>query len=77
MNDVVSLTRRTIAGVPEGVDALVLSDLARNSDKGHLHVVSDDIRLATLKDSLQFFSPDVTVYEFPAWDCVPYDLTAC
>ena len=73
MNDVVSLTRRTIAGVPEGVDALVLSDLARNSDKGHLHVVSYDIRLATLKDSLKFFSPDVTVYEFPAWDCVPYD----
>ncbi|MEQ8736346.1 MAG: transcription-repair coupling factor [Rhodospirillaceae bacterium] len=73
MNDVAALTRRVIAGVPEGVDALVLAGLARKSDKGHLHVVSDDIRLATLKDSLQFFAPDVTVYDFPAWDCVPYD----
>lgn len=62
-----------VAGAPEGVDAFVLGEQARKSTSGHLHIVSDDVRLSTLKDSLRFFAPDVTVIDFPAWDCVPYD----
>ncbi len=73
MNEVLEIRRQIIAGAPEGVDALVLAERARENEGGHLHIVSDDIRLATLKDSLRFFAPDVTVFEFPAWDCVPYD----
>ena len=73
MTEMIKYRRNIIAGAPEGVDALVLADRARKSEHGHLHIVMDDIRLSSLKDSLQFFAPDVAVLDFPAWDCVPYD----
>lgn len=73
MNEITHVRREVIAGAPEGVDALVLAVKAREADTGHLHVVTDDVRLSSLKDSLRFFAPDVTVLDFPAWDCVPYD----
>ncbi|MDG2321867.1 MAG: transcription-repair coupling factor [Rhodospirillaceae bacterium] len=73
MNEVVQVQYRTMAGAPEGVDAMVLADQARNSEVGHFHIASDDIRLSTLTECLSFFAPDVTVLPFPAWDCLPYD----
>jgi transcription-repair coupling factor (superfamily II helicase) len=73
MTEMIKYRRNIIAGAPEGVDALVLADRARKSEHGHLHIVMDDIRLSSLKDSLQFFAPDLAVLDFPAWDCVPYD----
>ncbi|MCJ7787431.1 MAG: transcription-repair coupling factor, partial [Methyloceanibacter sp.] len=69
----------TIASrVPEGLDALLLGELARHGAKGApiLHVARDANRLATLEEALQFFAPDVTVLSFPAWDGVPYDRVA-
>ena len=73
MNEMVQTRRRVIAGAPEGFDAVVLADQARASEGCHLHIVSDDIRLSTLTNCLQFFAPDVTVIGFPGWDCLPYD----
>ncbi|MBT5238979.1 MAG: transcription-repair coupling factor [Rhodospirillaceae bacterium] len=73
MSEVTQVRRKIIAGAPEGVDALVLAEKARQNAHGHLHIVSDDMRLSSLMDSLRFFAPDVTVLAFPAWDCVPYD----
>lgn len=66
--------RTTLAGVPEGFDALLLASLARSGSVGDiLHVCRDDVRLDTLAQAVRFFAPDVAVLEFPAWDCVPYD----
>ena len=62
----------TVAGAPEGYDAqLILCEL----DKGQpiVHVARDDKRLAAMQAALQFFAPDVPVFVFPAWDCLPYD----
>ncbi|WP_106744211.1 transcription-repair coupling factor [Yoonia maritima] len=62
----------TVSGAPEGYDAqLILAELS----KGHpvLHVASDDKRLAAMQAALSFFAPDVPVFVFPAWDCLPYD----
>ena len=73
MTEIIQYRRNVIAGAPEGVDALVLADRARKSEHGHFHIVMDDIRLSSLKDSLQFFAPDISVLDFPAWDCLPYD----
>ena len=73
MNEVVQEKYRTMAGAPEGVDAMVLADQARKSEGGHLHIASDDIRLSSLTECLSFFAPDVAVLPFPAWDCLPYD----
>ena len=63
-------------GVPEGADALVLVDIARNvmpKDRVLVHIALDDARIDALKKFLTFFAPDVKVITFPAWDCLPYD----
>ncbi len=63
-------------GVPEGVDALLLGELARHTGAPVLHVARDGNRLATLQEAISFFAPDVKVLSFPAWDSVPYDRVA-
>jgi len=63
-------------GVPEGLDALLLGELARHAGAPILHVARDGNRLATLEDAIAFFAPDVQVMRFPAWDSVPYDRVA-
>jgi len=64
----------TIAGLPEGADALVLSEFARTTGgQDILHVARDGQRLERLQDGLRFFSPEREVLIFPGWDCLPYD----
>jgi len=66
--------RVALAGVPEGYDALALAGLAHaNPERDFLFVARDDGRLARMADLLAVVAPDLTVLEFPAWDCVPYD----
>jgi transcription-repair coupling factor (superfamily II helicase) len=68
---------RTIAGgVPEGLDALLLGELARHTRTPILHVARDGNRLATLEEAIAFFAPGIEVLSFPAWDGVPYDRVA-
>jgi transcription-repair coupling factor (superfamily II helicase) len=69
---------RIIAGVPEGLDALVLAQLVAEAQSERapgtlLHVARDDRRLDALERGLAFFAPNVRVISFPAWDTVPYD----
>lgn len=62
-----------VGGVPEGYDAkFLLLELAKNG-RAVLHIARDDKRLAAMAEALQFFAPDVPVFTFPAWDCLPYD----
>ena len=62
-----------VGGVPEGYDAkFLVSELAKNG-RAVLHIARDDKRLAAMAEALQFFAPDVPVFTFPAWDCLPYD----
>src|ERR1700688_2097437 len=64
----------TIAGAPEGVDALVLGELAEARHGRHfLHVARDDAALGRMAESLAFFAPGLEVLSLPAWDCLPYD----
>ena len=60
------------SGVPSGYDCLVLSDLVRSSGSA-IFVLKDDKRIAATIAGMEFFSPDINVIEFPAWDCLPYD----
>ncbi|MBU0859573.1 MAG: transcription-repair coupling factor, partial [Alphaproteobacteria bacterium] len=67
---------KTLYGMPEGQDARVLAERARDlmaADRVLVHIALDDNRTAALKDLLAFFAPDVAVCVFPAWDCLPYD----
>ncbi|MGX1305741.1 transcription-repair coupling factor (superfamily II helicase) [Amorphus suaedae] len=68
-------TTVTVADVPDGLEGLVLGDIARagGTAPSVLFVARDGQRLQAVQDSLAFFAPDVTVLEFPAWDCMPYD----
>lgn len=70
----------TLANVADGAEGLVLSDLARaiaakpGAPAVSLVVVCrDGPRMASLSRGLSFFAPDLTIMEFPAWDCLPYD----
>ncbi len=68
--------RTLVAGVPEGMDALVLAQLAAVVDgagRTVLHIARDDARLAALAAGIAFFAPGIEVLAFPAWDCLPYD----
>ncbi|MDP9196278.1 MAG: transcription-repair coupling factor [Pseudomonadota bacterium] len=68
------LTRTLIGGAPEGQDARVLADIARQAGgAGVIHIALDDTRMAHLAEALAFFAPDIRVIQFPAWDCLPYD----
>ncbi len=69
--------RAMAGGVPEGLDALLLGEVARHAGgRPILHVARDANRLATLEEALRFFAPDLEVLVFPAWDGVPYDRVA-
>ncbi len=70
----------TLMGVADGAQGLVVGDLARalaaRPDAPAVSLVivcRDGPRMAALRRALGFFAPDLTVLEFPAWDCLPYD----
>jgi len=68
----------TVAMAPEGYDALIVKDLLRARQTAGLgttlvHIARDDARATAFHDALKYFDPDLTVLEFPAWDCLPYD----
>ncbi|WP_165644531.1 transcription-repair coupling factor [Oharaeibacter diazotrophicus] len=66
----------TIAGVPDGAEAVALARLVRaNRRRGvdAVYVARDGQRLAQLQRALAFVAPEIGVLEFPAWDCLPYD----
>ncbi|MFO0997957.1 MAG: transcription-repair coupling factor [Alphaproteobacteria bacterium] len=66
--------RVTIAGAPEGVDALALGEwLSAHPARDLIHLARDDQRMTRLAASLRFFAPGIDILLFPAWDCLPYD----
>ncbi|MFN3827148.1 MAG: transcription-repair coupling factor [Micavibrio sp.] len=72
----VLLTHPVIHGAPEGQDARLLIERARElmpQDRVLVHVAMDDARVASLSELIGFFAPDVKIASFPAWDCLPYD----
>ena len=63
----------TVGGAPEGFDARLLLDEIGRSSGPVLHVARDDKRLAAMRSALEFLAPDMPVFVFPGWDCLPYD----
>ncbi|MFG1433045.1 transcription-repair coupling factor [Xanthobacter sp. V2C-8] len=70
----------TLSRVAEGMEGLVVGDLARavaaekNAPWPSLTVVCrDGQRMAALERGLAFFAPELDVHSFPSWDCLPYD----
>ncbi|UEM22653.1 DEAD/DEAH box helicase [Skermanella mucosa] len=66
--------RQTVAGVAEGLDGMLLGDLARRAEStGLLHIVRDHRRLLRLRRALAFFAPQLEVLPLLSWDCGPYE----
>ena len=60
-----------MSGAPEGFDATVVQKEALSG--GAIHVARDAGRLQAMRAALAFFAPDLPVFVFPAWDCLPFD----
>jgi transcription-repair coupling factor (superfamily II helicase) len=66
--------RTTLSALPEGLEPLLLPELVRgHGNKGVIHVCRDEAHVAQLREQLAFFTKDLRVIHFPAWDCLPYD----
>lgn len=69
-------THPVLFGCPEGQDARVLADMARDlarAKKILIHVCLDDGAAISLRERITFFAPDIKTIFYPAWDCLPYD----
>ena len=67
-----------LASLSQGAVPLVLSDLARAAHGGSkgaraVLIASDDQAMSAVVEAAPFFAPELTVIDFPAWDCLPYD----
>ena len=72
--DIHSNQTHAIGGVPSGLEPLLVAELACDHANGPvIYVTSDDSHMASAAEALAFFAPAVSVFGFPAWDCLPYD----
>src|SRR6056297_1152411 len=62
-----------MGGAPEGFDARLVLPEAEKAGGAVCHVARDDRRLAQMRDALRLHAPDIPVFVFPGWDCLPYD----
>ncbi|KAE9628492.1 transcription-repair coupling factor [Parasedimentitalea maritima] len=63
----------TMGGAPEGFDAQLILKEVSKSGEPVLHVARDDKRMEAMRAALAFFAPEMPVFVFPGWDCLPYD----
>lgn len=61
-----------ITHVPDGYDALLLSELSGKEEK-IVYIARDEGRALRLKEQLAFFEPAHPILFLPSWDCLPYD----
>jgi transcription-repair coupling factor (superfamily II helicase) len=62
-----------LTGAPEGYDAYLAAEAAKRRQGLVLFVTAEDAQTQSVADAIGFFSPDLPVLLFPAWDCLPYD----
>ena len=60
-----------MSGAPEGFDATIVNKETQQG--GVIHVARDAHRLQAMRAALDFFAPELPVFHFPAWDCLPFD----
>ncbi|MGV6800491.1 MAG: transcription-repair coupling factor [bacterium] len=63
----------TVYGTPEGAEALVIADAARQRHGAVAFIARDAGRAAATIAALRVFAGEIPVMNFPAWDCLPYD----
>lgn len=64
---------RELGGAPEGLDALTVAEQLQADGGVGVFIARDYGRMGEFVQAFGFFSKDIEVVEFPAWDCLPYD----
>lgn len=70
--DIANIAGKTVAGVCDGYEALLLGRLA-DKKQPLLYIAANGLNLAQTASMLRFMHPEYQVLEFPAWDTIPYD----
>jgi transcription-repair coupling factor (superfamily II helicase) len=74
LSRILSATRPlTLAGVPAGFVPWLLADLARAADKRAVFIAADEAEMRAVAATAWWFAPELEVFSYPAWDCLPYD----
>ena len=66
----------TLARAQAGFQPWLLADLARAAAARGGRVVfvaPDDQAMAAIAEAAVYFAPELSILQFPAWDCLPYD----
>ncbi len=63
----------TLSGVAQGFDAALAAAMTHAAMHPLLYVARDDAQAAMFGSALSYFAPELEVFSFPAWDCLPYD----
>ena len=63
----------TLSGVPAGFLPWLLADLARAADRRAVFIAADEAEMRAVSATAAYFAPELTVFNYPAWDCLPYD----
>ena len=62
-----SSRRFELTGVPEGLDALHLGELAQEAPGWLVHIARDEARMAALAEGIKFFAPNTQILKLPAY----------
>ena len=65
--------RLTLSGAPAGYDAYLAVEAARRRKAPVLFIAADDHEADAALEAMRFFAPSMSLFSFPAWDCLPYD----
>ena len=65
-------TEILVSGTPEGYDAKIILNEIKHQGNSVIHIARDDNACALWAMRLNFLNL-TAVFEFPSWDCLPYD----
>jgi len=63
----------TLSGVPTGFQPWLLADLARAATTRAVFIAADEAEMRAVAATAAWFAPELDVFSYPAWDCLPYD----
>ena len=60
-------------GIPVGFEGHVINNILSINKRNVIYLAKDDKDAEIIRTSLLFFNSKTQIYNFPAWDCLPYD----
>ena len=59
-------------GIPVGFEGHVINNILSINKRNVIYLAKDDKDAEIIRTSLLFFNSKIQIYNFPAWDCLPY-----